>query len=189
MANKRYKILNGALDYLRTSDEGVNPDAPLGTPLKLYQDWKKGARNITYDTTNWKTAGELRDVAIFPFFKPYAAGDDLIVPASGKTLDSAVVADYRNQANIVAEPSDSAVRGQKYTPAKCTVSVPDASKNDATATSQLTGIQYNKVGRQSFTFPYGKSATVDYEQTVRADILAATPAEADVQISFSSERY
>lgn len=48
MAKRRFKILDGALDYLRTNDVGANPDAPTGTPLKEYQDWKQLSTSIYF---------------------------------------------------------------------------------------------------------------------------------------------
>lgn len=38
MANKRFKVLQGALRYLRTNEDDINVTLPAGTPLRKFQD-------------------------------------------------------------------------------------------------------------------------------------------------------
>ena len=49
---RRFSDLNRALNLLRpqgtAGDSGDAPDAPAGTRLRYFQDWKKGTRNVTY---------------------------------------------------------------------------------------------------------------------------------------------
>ena len=188
MAKKRFKILDGALDYLRTSDSAANPEAPANTPLKEYQDWKKGARNVTYDRAEDSLPEELIDVAVNPFYFPVTAQSLTLVPISKRTNDFAAIATLRTAANITTPAPATATRLEKFFPAQCTVSVPDTTKNDPDAISKLTGVKYDKKGYRSYTFPYGASADADRESEVRGNIRAALANGSNYQLQFTSEK-
>lgn len=185
---KRYKVLEGALDYLRTTDEGANPDAPVGTPLRQYQDWRKGARNVTYDRAADSLPEELIDVAVNPFYFDVGAQTLTRVPISNRTLTHAPINALREAANITnpVPPTAGDLRG--FFPAQCTVSIPDTTKNNPNAVSKITGVAYNKKGYRSFTFPYGAAAQANRESEVRGNILAAVAQGSNFQVQFTSEK-
>lgn len=186
--SKRFKILNGALDYLRTNDEGANPDAPTGTPLKLYQDWKKGARNISYDTSNWKPSGGLAQGVINPFGLSFGVGNLVSVPVSEKSKSNGALSAAFNAGGLAFNEEADPRKLAKFKPATCTVSAPDASKNDADAKSKLTGVEYNKIGRQSWTFPYGRPNDTAVESEIRAAIKTALSDNVNYTFQFTSEK-
>ena len=186
--SKRFKILDGALDYLRTAGDDANPDAPAGTPLKQYQDWKKGARNVTYTRDTQSLPEELVEVAINPFYYDVSAQSLTRVPISRRTLEYAPVNALRAAGNITSPAPNTATNLEKFFPAQCTVSIPDTTRNSPNATSQLTGVRYNKKGYRSYTFPYGASTDATRESEVRGNIKAALPADNNYQLQFTSEK-
>ena len=188
MTRKRFKILEGALDYLRTTDEGANPDAPAGTPLKEYQDWKKGARNVSYDRTADSLPEALVDVAINPFYFDVTAQSLTRVPISKRVLDFTGINAARNAGNITTAVTPVIQELAGFFPAQCTVSIPDTTKDNANATSKLTGVKYKKKGFRSYTFPYGAKADAARESIVRGEIRAAIGNDNNYQLQFTSEK-
>ncbi len=83
-------------------------------------------------------------------------------------------------------------RGRKvagFTPAKAVVSVPKADAGDLTPKSQITLLEYARVSRQSFTFPFGKQnvAGQQSELEMRAYIYSEA-AKGNRSVSFKPER-
>lgn len=185
---KRFKILDGALNYLRTNSTEANPDAPAGTPLKAYQDWKKGARNVTYDRPDGSNPEKLIDVAVIPFYFDPVETSLTRIPISKRVQDFTGISTLRGAANITVDVPAEVQDLRGFFPAQCTVSVPDASRDNPNAESSLTGVKYNKKGARSYTFPYGASGTAERESDVRANIRAAVPQGANYQLQFTSEK-
>lgn len=188
MARKRFKILEGALDYLRTNDEAANPDAPAGTPLKEYQDWKKGARNVSYDRPADSLPEALVDVAINPFYFDVSAQSLTRVPISRRVLNFAGISTVRNAANITTSITPIVQELAGFFPAQCTVSIPDSTRDNDNAESKLTGVKYKKKGFRSYTFPYGAKADANRESAVRGEIRTAVGNNNNFQLQFTSEK-
>ena len=188
MATKRFKILDGALDYLRTTDEGVNPDAPTGTPLKLYQDWKKGARNVTYERTAASKPGELLTVSIVPFGLAEADTAGYRVPLSLRAKNNIPGTNTLVAANIQQDVPPGADDAYGFVPAKATITVPSGTNSTAEVTSKLTGVKYAPSNTVSYTIPMGQKTTTTREIRVREAILAAVSDVAGVGVSFTSEK-
>ena len=186
--SKRFKILEGALDYLRTNDDGVNPDAPAGTPLRQYQDWKKGARNVTYDRTADSLPEALVEVGVNPFYFDVNAQTLTRVPISQRTLGFTGINALRTAGNITSPAPATATEFRGFKPAQCTVSIPDSTKDNPNAESKLTGVPYDKKGFRSYTFPYGASSEANREAEVRGNIRAAVPGTSNFQLQFVSEK-
>ena len=186
--SKRFKILKGALEYLRNGDTATDVTLPAGTPLRRFQEWNNKERAVTYTRRTESNPLALDDVSVFPFGIPHSTGDDYIVPISRRTATETSISALRAKANIVSSPSATANRVRGFVPAKCTVSVPNASLNDNSVTSKLTGLSYAKKGAESYTFPYGKSGTVTYEETVRAEIRGALTTSQNFILVFKSEK-
>lgn len=184
---KRFKILDGALNYLRTNSDEANPDAPAGTPLKQYQDWKKGARNIEYTRQADSLPEALNDVKIIPFYYETNVSNLTIVPLSKRVQDESLMNAFLTAANVDAGETNPGRRLNGFIPAKCTVSIPDSTRDNANATSKLTGVSYKKKGAKTYTFPYGASTTDQREQSVRNKILAAVPNGSNYTLTFNSE--
>lgn len=186
--SKRFKILEGALDYLRTNDEAANPEAPLGTPLRQYQEWRKGARNVTYTRREESLPEQLNDASLIPFFFGYDEANRLIVPISQRAQNASQMNAILTAANVEVAGESPARRFRNFIPAKVTVSIPNATLNKPEEESKLTGVPYRKIGKESYTIPYGAKNATDREADVRADIRAAAPDAGNYQLQFSSEK-
>ena len=67
---KRFKTLNAALTYLRPTsggDDAAVPDAPAGTALKKYQDYRSGKVRLDYTRANSSLPGETKIISLRPF--------------------------------------------------------------------------------------------------------------------------
>ena len=186
--SKRFKILDGALNYLRTTAEGDNPEAPQGTPLREYQEWKKGARNVEYERAPDSLPEALNDVKINPFYYDVGNTNLIIVPLSSRVQEQTSMNPFLGAANIDAGETNPGRRLAGFIPAKCTVAIPDSTKDNDNATSKLTGVKYKKKGFRTYTFPYGANTANPREREVRIRILAAVPENANYTVSFTSEK-
>ena len=186
--NKRFKILKGGLKYLRTESDDANPDAPAGTPLREFQDYIRGAKNVTYTRANDSLPEELLEIAINPFYFAVNANSLTKVPISKRTKDFTGISALRNAAGITDPVPETATSLENFFPAQCTASIRDASKDDNNARSELTGVKYKKKGYRNYTFPYGATTENDREGEARAAIIAAAGADSGLQLQFTSEK-
>jgi hypothetical protein len=190
---RRFKTLDAALKYLRTGDgeTAVTPDAPAGTPLKLYQDWKAGKRQVNYTRESTSNPGSLDEARIKPFGLPTADTTLVLVDISKRSLDAIqrtglAAADL----NIVA--TGDAERIYNFTPARATVNVGAAAGGDGVLqTSKITGKKYKKKASDSFTFPFGRGAGEDAAYVkARSEILGkVSDGTANRSVSFKPEVY
>lgn len=186
---KRYKVLDGALDYLKYGDTASDVTLPANTPLRKFQEWRNKERKIEYERDNDSLPKSLLDVAIHPFFEAFDTTNYIVVPLSQRTKEAQITTPLLAKANHADSIDDAGEKPKGYKPATCTVSVPNASKNDPNAQSSLTGIKYNKRGTSSYTFPYGITTAKNRESEVRAEIRAAAPDGNNYVFGFTSEVY
>lgn len=155
---KRFKNLDSALKYLspRGSDGESTSDAPVGSQLRYYQDWKSGKRAIEYgDRDTNSLPKNLLRVAVKPFAFGSADAKEYIVDLSQRAFEK------RGDAGITVEilGANANVEGAttvvNFKPAKAIVNVPTSSKTPAE--SKLTGRKYKKRGSSSYTFPFGRT--------------------------------
>ena len=186
---KRFKVLEGALKYLATSDDAPNPQAPAGTPLRRFQEYKSRERLISYDRAADSMPEELLKVMINPFGEPFEDANKYIVDLSKRVNDATPINVFKVPAGIIEAVTPEANLVKGFIPAKCTISIPDTGRDDNNATSKFTGVKYNKIGKRSYTFPYGASDASDRESTVRGKILDTVPTETNYGITFTSEKF
>jgi hypothetical protein len=190
---RRFSTLNAALKYLRTGDgaDAPIPDAPAGTPLRLYQDWKAGKRQVNYTRESSSNPGGLDEARIKPFGLPAADTTLVLVDISKRSLEAIQrtglgVADL----NIVA--AGDANRIYNFTPARATVNVAPAAGGDGVVTtSKITGKKYKKKASDSFTFPFGRGAGEDAAYVkAKSEILGkVSDGTANRSVSFKPEVY
>jgi hypothetical protein len=190
---RRFKTLDAALKYLRTGDDAnaAIPDAPAGTPLKLYQDWKAGKRQVSYTRESTSNPGSLDEARIKPFGLPTTDTTLVLVDISKRSLDAIqrtglAVTDL----NIIA--TGDANRIYNFTPARATVNVGAAAGGDGTLeTSKITGKKYKKKASDSFTFPFGRGTGEDAAYvSAKSDILGkVSDGSANRSVSFKPEIY
>lgn len=188
MAKKRYKILNGALKYLATSDGQPNPQAPAGTPLRSYQEVRSNERNVSYTRDADSLPEELIDVAINPLGLDFDPANKYIVPISKRSNDFAGLSSARTAGNLITTVPAEAKVVKGFEPAKAVVSVPDTTGTPTTETSQITGLRYVKQPKASYTFPFGIGSATDRTASVRAAILAALPTNGNYSVSWKPEK-
>lgn len=80
--SKRFNNLEAALKYLRpvgATEETEVPDAPAGSQLRQFQDYKGGKRVVTYTRASNSNPGNMTVASLKPFALPAA---DLKIPLS-----------------------------------------------------------------------------------------------------------
>ena len=189
MANKRYKILDGALDYLAFGDEATDVKLPANTPLRKFEEWRDKERKITYDRTEQSLPKELITVKVNPFFRNVTVDDPIQVTLSKRVNDNTVAKKGLAPGNVITSDTITGISVTGYTPAKCTVTLPF---NDARAEkpkSQLTGLPYKRSNTASYTFPYGRGTNTEFEAEVRAAIKGAYSATDKASLRFTAEKH
>ena len=188
MGTKRFKVLRGAINYLKTSDDAPNPQAPSGTPLRAFQEVISGERNLSYDRRTDSLPEELLNAAVNPFGVDFDAANKYIVPLSKRVSDFSGISAARNAGNLLTTLPAEAQVVKGFEPAKAVVSVPDSSLDDNNALSQITNTRYKKKGARNYTFPIGAGSASDRVKGVQAGILAALPTGGNYSVSFKPEK-
>jgi hypothetical protein len=185
---KRFSRLKYALDTLRTPNStAVAPDAPAGTIARKFQDYKAGKVKLTYTRLEGSRPGKIQKVSILPFYFGAADGTEAIVAQSARAVLNTDLTPVRTQCNQKVANLETDARLARFIPAKATVF--DYGTASAPETSQITGIKYNKKVGNSYTFPFGASATEKTPAEVRKGILAAVVTLGSASVSFTDEKY
>jgi hypothetical protein len=185
---KRFSRLKYGLDMLRTPNStAAAPDAPTGTVARRFQDYKAGKVKPTYVRDAASKPGEILKVSVLPFHFGGVANTELIVAQSKRADERPELAGVQTACNQVTANFTLHTKGGKFRPAKATVF--DFGTTSTAELSQITGIRYSKKAGNSYTFPYGASATEKAESEVRKGIIAAVDALGTSSVSFSSEKY
>ena len=175
MARKnRFGDLQRALNLLRPtgagSTTGDSPDAPAGTRLRFFQDWRKGPRAVTYTRTPDSRPDKLVERRI-----------ELFNAGSTNNVAKALVSQRANSAigTVGLSPASlgfvttAASYPGKFIPAKITVYTGGA-RATTNEFSKLTGIPYKpRANNKSYTYPFGRVGTTNYADTARALIADA----------------
>ncbi len=186
--SKRFTRLETALKYIR-QPRGTTPvDAPTGTALRLYQDWKAGRRAIEYTRVTGSNPGKILNFSLNPFGLEIAPANLTIVPTSRRANSSTTGQAIRAAANLNTELTEDATELQGFIPAKATIFAGTGTTTLVADGSEITGIPYRKRNGSSFTIPYGASASRPREAEVRAAIRAALVGSPNATVSFKSER-
>ncbi|MFN6485440.1 MULTISPECIES: hypothetical protein [unclassified Nostoc] len=187
---KRFNNLDAALKYLRSPSAGAEdlaPDAPAGSQLKKYQDFKAGKVKIDYTRASTSNPGNIEEVALEPFALPAASTDKYIVDISKRAKDNYTAAGVSEGVLNISATLTSATRVFGFTPARATVKNVTGT-TASSATSKITGKQYKKKAAASYTFPFGSQASNGSFSEVKADIVAAVAgAGGNKGVSFKPE--
>lgn len=185
---KRFNNLDAALKYLRTNTGGLAPDAPAGSFLRTYQDWKAGKRAVSYTRDVGSKPGDLKIVAINPFALPADEDNLALVTLSARARASTFGTGMIAAGGITEIPPVTATKLKRFVPAKATIFVPGTGTGKEP--SKLTGVSYEKKGGTSYTFPYGAESATSKEAGIRK-IITALVVQSNVRnsVSFSSEKY
>ena len=186
---KRFSRYEFALEVIRTNND---PDtatiAPPNTPLEQYQKYTKGDFVPTYTRAEDSLPEKIETARIIPFGVTTTGASNYIVPFSKRAREEALNG-IITACNHADAPDVTDVEAQGFTPAKAVIVVPGTG-TEQEAESQITGRKYKKKPKRTFTYPYGKSTSNEFERNVRTVILqAALAANNDAKVTFSSERF
>ena len=192
---RRFNNLKSALKYLRppgANENSVVPDAPEGTQLRKFQDFKSGKVVIKINRATDSLPGNETFCSLKPFAEASTATVKYLVNISGRALAGIANTGLSTEhLNIDTTPEGNAglskVKG--FVPAKATVSVVPTSAGTTTA-SKITGNSYKKKATKTYTFPFGAGATNTTYKSVKADIIATvSTGTANRGVSFKSEKF
>jgi hypothetical protein len=189
---KRFKALNLALTYLRNvgnDDDSPVPNAPQGTQLARYQDYKAGKIAVNYDRASGSNPIELEEVDVKPFAvaptSTVLAMVDYSQRAKNNIKNTGLTVDVLNHVNTSANSSK--ING--FVPARATVVLYGTAAGTAER-SKITGRPYKKRRNQSYTFPFGQGTDEPNYAAARAAILNAVAAgDTNRGVSFKPENY
>lgn len=187
---KRFNNLDAALKYLRSinaTEDAVAPDAPAGTQLKRYQDFKSGKIKVEYTRSATSNQIALDPVALLPFSGATGSTDKFIVELSRRSKNNIAVAAVTLDLLNITETLTGADKIYGFTPARVIIrnttgtgSVPKDSK--------ITGAPYKVKGTSaSYTFPFGSKASAGSYSEIRGAIIAAISNDGNRSASFKPE--
>jgi hypothetical protein len=190
---KRFNNLDAALKYLRPTGAGegtVIPDAPTGTPLKKYQDYKAGKVNLDYPRAAASLPGEINIIAIKPFALPSADTTTIRTTLSNRAqgqFSTFGLTDAELGLDLTLQDTDKEVAG--FIPAKA-ICRNITGTTASTRTSKLTGLPYKSKADASYTFPIGRTTTNPTWGQQKAFVIAQVSASSgNKSVSFKSEKY
>ena len=170
-----------------STDPNASGDAPTGSQLKYYQDYVKGARQVTYgDRAAGDSPGKLEQKLIQLFGvlgDPGKTNAKVSTRALGKIGETGLATTDLNWLT-----TGTAAYAGDFIPARATVSV----RNDtvsAPVSSKLTGRKYKPKGANSYTFPFGKGTETTSDFKTEADKIKTKVATGTTarSVSFRSE--
>ena len=187
MATKRFSRLRYGLTMLQNPTTGASAgDPPAGSVAAEFKEFISGEKNISYTRDAASKPGSIEKVSVLPFYFAGATGKETIVSQSARADTRTELDGVQTACNQIAADLDTHSRLANFIPAKAVVF--DYSGTTTAATSQITGLRYDKRNGASYTFPYGASATEQAERNVRQDILTAVQALGTASVSFTSEK-
>ncbi|PHJ62793.1 hypothetical protein VF14_26870 [Nostoc linckia z18] len=192
---KRFNNLNAALKYLRppgANDTTEIPDAPSGSQLRQFQDYKAGKRMITYTRSTTSNPGDIAAAALKPFALPAANTNSFLVDISQRAITNFTAAGLSAaELNIDTTPEGitNLTKVNGFTPARATVKNVTGT-TATTKTSKITGDTYKSKAGASYTYPFGRSTDDPSYSEVKAAIAAAVAAASGNKgVSFKPEIY
>jgi hypothetical protein len=189
---KRFNNLDAALKYLRpasSGSDGVIPDAPAGTPLKKYQDWKAGKVDIDYPRTASSNPGKINKISVKPFALPAASTDEYVTVISNRAQTQYALFGLAAATLGIEAPDNNDVVAKGYKPAKA--SCRNITGTTATSTtSKLTGIPYKSKADVAYVFPFGRTTgNPSYSEQKVAILALVIAASGTKSVSFIPEKF
>ncbi|MEH1895626.1 MAG: hypothetical protein V7K94_10070 [Nostoc sp.] len=193
---RRFNNLKAALKYLRppgANENSVVPDAPEGTQLRKFQDFKAGKVIVKITRATDSLPGNETFCALKPFGLLASDTAKYLVGLSGRASAGigATGLSFTDHLNIDTTPAGIAglEKEKGFIAAKATVSVIPTGAGTATS-SKVTGNSYKKKATKTYTFPFGAGATHPNYKSVKAAIIAASSTgTANRGVSFKPEKF
>jgi len=193
---KRFNNLDAALKYLRppgATDGAESPDAPTGSQLRQYQDYKAGKRVITYTRATTSNPGDIKSAALKPFSLPAASTANYLVDISNRALTNigtaGLTADVLN-IDTTTEGTTNVSKVYGFTPARAIVKNVTGTGAGTPTPSKITGASYKKKAGASYSYPFGRSTDDPSYSEVKAAITnAIANSGGNKGVSFKPEIY
>ncbi len=145
---RRFNNLDAALKYLRSTAAAIDaptPDAPAGSQLRQYQDFKAGKIKVTYTRDTDSNQLAIDNVSLLPFANGSASTDKYIVPISRRALNAVATAGLSLDLLNISTTLTGAEIISGFTPARATVrNVVGAATTPKD--SKITGAPYKSRG-------------------------------------------
>ncbi|QYX30064.1 hypothetical protein [Sphaerospermopsis torques-reginae] len=192
--SKRFNNLDAALKYLRSPEAAPDaeiPDAPAGTALRKYQDYKAGKVIIQYTRAQDSLPGTLNLVTIKPF--GYLPASTVLVRV---TLSNRSAGQYSTvgltEAALgitkIAAENDTSIELAGFKPARCTVRNTTGT-SAAPKDSKITGLKYKVKAGATYTFPLGRTTQKASYFEQKSAIIALVETQATRSVSFTPEKF
>lgn len=189
---KRFKNLDAALKYLRapSATAGTAPvNAPAGSQLAEYQEFKSGKKTVTYNRDAESRPGNLGEAYIKAFALPAADTKVFLVDFSNRAKTAIANTGVTNALLGHADDSPEASRAYGYTPARATI-ILIAAGEGTTTPSKITGKPYKKKNNNTYTYPFGRAtANPTYSEQKGAILNAVAKSNTNRGVSFKPEIY
>jgi|688.fasta_scaffold53938_5 hypothetical protein len=190
---KRFGNLNAALKFLRPTSaaEGTPiPNAPSGTPLAKFQDYKAGKVDLDYPRGTSSLPGDTKVITLKPFALAADSTVLLKTTISNRSLTNlSTFGLTEEEAGFTSPPDDNGVEVEGFVPAKA-VCRNTTGTTASTKNSKVTGLPYKSKANSSFTFPIGRTTANAVWGEQKAAILAQVIASGgNKSVSFKPEKY
>jgi hypothetical protein len=158
---KRFNKLDAALRYLRPLSGGDNatvPDAPAGTALKKFQEYRSGKVKIEYTRSNSSKPGETLDVGLRPFAFP--AADTRTVRTTISTRAKSNFGTFEldlAKLGLDETPEPTAIEMAGFKPARAVCRHTTGTTPGSPVPSKITGQSYRTKAAATYTFPIGRT--------------------------------
>jgi len=191
--SKRFKNLESALKYLRPTSaaEGSEiPDAPAGTPLKKFQDYKAGKVDLDYPRATASLPGEINIVVVKPF--ALAVADTTKVRTKLSNRSQSNFSDYgltdeELGVDLTLQDTDKEAIG--FSPAKA-ICRNVTGTTASSKTSKVTGLPYKSKTNTSHTFVTGRTTDRPSWAEQKAFIISqVSAATGNKSVTFKPEKY
>ena len=191
---KRFNNLQAALKFLKTpgaAEGSPVPDAPAGTVLRKFQDYKAGKVDLDYPRASASLPGSLNLVKIKPFGYPAADTTSAIVEISNRSAGQYSTVGLSEAALGIAQlaPSgETAIKLAGFKPAKA-VARNVTGTTAQSKTSKLTGLPYKSKASASYTFPLGRTTSNPSFSEQKGAIIALIEQTPSRSVSFVPEKF
>ena len=193
---RRFNNLKSALRYLRPPGANANsvvPDAPEGTQLRKFQDYRAGKVVVKITRATDSLPGNETFCSLKPFALLASETDKYLVNLSHRASEAIANTGLSFIDHLNVDTTPEATKGLEkekgFVPAKATVSLVPIGVGTPTE-SKLTGDTYKKKATKTYTYPFGAGTTHTNYKTVKAAIIAAaSTGTANRGVSFKPEKF
>lgn len=174
--------------------KAIDGQAPAGTAIARYKDYKAGTIKPTYTRNAASNPGELKQIYLAPFSVPpdnkYSAQmSKRAFDKMGDLVNSAPTSLFHH---LTKGANDTIVLNPGFSPAKATINV--SGTGSTTEISKITGESYKKeTGSASYTVAFGAQLTAGDDRflmNVLSNIMTSVKAKnSEYTVSFTPEQF